>query len=136
MTFDPASGVWAKLDGMHRVASAANPEWWQFMAEATVEVARRKPFFFTDDIERLRLERNGPSTHENRAIGPLMKCIQRLGVCVPTDDWVESSQAVNHRRPMRVWRSLIYEGPKRNLPRLPKRMPIDPRQFDMWGAAY
>ena len=77
------------------------------MYRSLVTVARQKPTFFTDDIERVRQAKDGPSTHENRALGPLMKRAHKDLICEPTDQWVPSSQAGNHRRPMRVWRSLI-----------------------------
>ena len=102
-TFDPAGGTAAKRTGMARAARACNPEWWAFMLAACAEVARRKPFFNTDDMERIRQDRQGPRTHENRALGPLMHAAQKLGICEPTDDWVEFAQHDNHRRPMRVW---------------------------------
>lgn len=118
----------ARAEGMERAAEAANPEWWRWMMQATIEVARRKPFFFTDDMEYLRLTRQGPSTHENRALGPLMTAAKRAGICEPTDHWSPSSQRVNHGRFMRVWYSLLYEGPK-----VPRPRPVvapDPRRYD------
>jgi hypothetical protein len=125
--FDPVGGEAAKLDGMRRARRNADPEWWAYMLERVTEVARHKPFLFTDDIERLRMTRQGPSTHENRALGPLMREAQKNGVCEPTDYWVPSSQRVNHRRHMRVWFSLIYQGPKVRRPR--RHRPPDPRQY-------
>ena len=126
---DPAGGTEAKKKGMERAARACNPEWWAFMLAAVVEIARAKPFFFTDDIERLRVQRQGPRTHENRAIGPLMMHAKKQGICEPTDQWAPSSQSVNHRRFMRVWYSHIYQGPKVRRPA--RRQINDPRQYDM-----
>jgi hypothetical protein len=127
--FDPVAGKHGRRDGMHRAARAADPAWWAFMLEAAREVARAKPFFFTDDLERLRVNREGPATPENRAIGPLMKEAQKLGICEPTDRWSPSSQKVNHGRYMRVWYSLIYVGPRISRPR--RMHVIDPRQYDL-----
>lgn len=129
---DPAGGEIAKQIGMERAARGADSLWWQFMIEAAKEVARAKPFFFTDDLERIRRERNGPTTPENRAMGPLMNSARRLGYCVATDRWVASSQRINHCRFMRVWYSLIYVGPKVPRPRSVKV--IDPRQYDFLGG--
>jgi hypothetical protein len=126
MPFDPAGGASARDEAMARARRAANPEWVRWWSEATIEVARKKPYFTTDDIERLRSYRQGPRTHENRAIGPLMRDAMKNGVCLPTEDWVQSGQRVNHRRPMRVWFSLIYQGPKH---RYRRRRVIDPNQF-------
>lgn len=132
MVDDPVGGKIAKQIGMERALRAANPLWWQFMMEVARETARAKPFFFTDDLERIRQERQGPTTHENRAIGPLMIAAKNAGYCVPTDRWAESSQRVNHGRFMRVWYSLIYTGPKVKRPRSLKV--IDPRQYDFLGG--
>ena len=127
--FNSAAGKAAKADGMARAARSANPEWWNFMLNAVRETCVRKPYLFTDDIEKLRLTRDGPSTHENRAIGPLMNYAKKLGYCAPTDHWIPSSQRVNHGRYMRVWYSLIYQGNR--VVRRPRRLRvIDPRQFD------
>lgn len=126
--FDPVAGESGKQDGMRRAARSADPEWWAFMLQVVREVARAKPFFFTDDLEQIRLNRGGPVTSENRAIGPLMKEVQKLGFCEPTDRWVPSSQKVNHGRYMRVWYSLIYQGPRIARPR--RMTVIDPRQYD------
>ena len=123
----PADGGEGKREGMQRARRHANPIWAAWFAEAIVEVARKKPFFTTDDVEVLRIHRQGPRTHENRAIGPLMREACQAEVCLPTLDWVESRQRVNHRRPMRVWRSLIYRGPPVPHRRRPK--PIDPNQY-------
>lgn len=119
-----------KHDGMDRAKRAANPEWWRFMWAALIETAERKPFLFTDDIERIRLLRNGPLTHENRAIGPLMREAAKQRICTPTDHWVPSGQRQNHARSMRVWYSLLYKGRAVKRPRA--RRVIDPRQFDLW----
>jgi hypothetical protein len=128
--FNPAAGEAGKVNGMDHAARACNPDWWAFMLAALAEVARKKPFLFTDDIEFIRQTRQGPRTHENRALGPLMREAQKLGICEPTDQWVPSSQGVNHRRFMRVWYSLIYQGPPVRKPR--RRKISDPRQYDMW----
>ncbi len=128
--FDRDAARAGKNDGMDRAERAANPEWWRFMWAALIETAQRKPFLFTDDLEQIRLSRGGPETHENRAIGPLMREAVKQGVCEPTDHWVASSQRQNHGRFMRVWYSLLYQGPAVKRPKM--RRPIDPRQPDLW----
>ena len=128
---DSATAV--KRDGMARAERNANPEWWRFMLAIGLEVCRRKPLFTTDDMESLRLSRDGPITHENRAMGPLMRQMQQSGWCEPTEDWAESRQRVNHRRPQRVWYSLVYQGPQSVRRR--RRRPHDPRQIAMLEIA-
>jgi hypothetical protein len=106
--FDPVAGEAGKNAGIARAARAANPEWVVFMEAALIEVARRQPFFFTDDVERIRVTRGGPSTHENRAMGAIMQRAQRNGMCEQTPTFVPTHRAVGHYGPRRVWRSRIY----------------------------
>ncbi len=63
----------ARDTAMDRVDQAAAPAWKTFVAQLIVEVARTHTEFTTDDVERLRLQRHGPTTHERRALGPLMR---------------------------------------------------------------
>ena len=125
--FDAEGGAVDRDAAIAQADEVADPAWKAFMYAGIVEVARKKPFFITDDVERLRIVRQGPRTHENRALGPLMLQAARQGVCLPTDDWVQSAQRVNHRRWMRVWYSLVYEGPRVRRPR--HRKLHDPRQY-------
>jgi hypothetical protein len=128
--FDPVRGTLAREDAIERVARGCNPDWWVYMLNVGVEVFRSKPFAFTDDMERIRQNRQGPSTPENRAYGPLMRELKKMGVCEPTDQWAPSSQIINHRRFMRIWYSLIYAGPRISRPR--RHTVMDPRQYDIW----
>jgi len=118
-----------KRDGMARAWDNANPYWRLWTIEACKEVCERKPYLTTDEIEMLRLLRNGPITHEKRALGPVMKICEGLGYCVPLDRWWPSDEVTNHRRPKRVWYSLIYRGRKVRRPRA--RKIIDPRQYEL-----
>ena len=126
-----SNGEEGKREGMERAKRSADPHWWQCMMEAAKAVAERKPFLFTDDIVAFCQEHHpNASTHEYRAIGPLMTTAAKLGYFQRTQDWVESTQKQCHRRPMRVWYSLIYKGPHRKIWRRPR--PInDPRQYTL-----
>jgi len=54
------------------------------------------------------LERTGvEGTHEPRAMGAVMRSLARARVIEATDRTVESVRKANHRRPVRVWKSLI-----------------------------
>ena len=120
-----------KRDGMGRAERHADPHWWQCMLQCGKLVAERKPYFITDDIEFLRRKLHpNATTHEHRAVGPLMAALARLDYCEATDDWVESQQLTNHSRPMRVWLSKIYRGP--TIQRPPRRRLLDPRQISFF----
>ncbi|HEX4573417.1 MAG TPA: hypothetical protein VH184_23480 [Dongiaceae bacterium] len=129
MTVDFDDGEAGKQDGMARAEAGANPEWQAYMMALIVEVARLMPAFTTDILERKRLERGGPSTHEPRAYGPLMSEAGRREIIYATEDYSPSTQASAHKRPKRVWISKIYIG---NHPiRYRHRRIIDPRQYDL-----
>jgi hypothetical protein len=118
-----------KRDGMDRAERHADPHWWQCMLECGRDIAERKQYFNTDDIVFLMRQRHpNATTHEGRAKGPLMSALARLGYCTPTEDWIESRQKICHNRPMRVWYSLIYRGPRLKHRR---RRIIDPRQYPL-----
>ena len=118
-----------KRDGMDRAERSADPHWWQCMLECGKLVAAHKPVFITDDLVTIcRVLHPNATTHEHRAIGPLMRELCRLGYCERSEDTVESRQKVNHARPMRVWRSLIYEGPPVVFP--PRPPIVDPRLIE------
>jgi hypothetical protein len=122
-------GELGKRDGMARAERGADPAWWVAMVTTARAVAEAKPYLFTDDVVRLCRERYPQAfTPEPRALGPLMRECCRLGYFEPTQDWVESTQAQCHRRPMRVWHSLIYRGVHVR----PRRRRVnDPRQYAM-----
>jgi hypothetical protein len=112
---------------MARAKRHSNSHWWVCMMQCAKEVAERKPYLYTDDIVQLcRMRHPNASTHEPRAIGPLMRDCCKLGYFERTQDHVESTQAQNHRRPIRVWHSLLYNQPH---PALRKHRINDPREY-------
>jgi hypothetical protein len=130
VTFDRTGGEIDKRDGMDRAERHAEPYWWQCMLEAAKAVAQRKPYFFSDDVVRWCREHHpNVTTHEPRAIGPLLREACRLGYAEKTQDYVPSEQRQCHSRPMLVWYSLIYTGPRMKRPR--KRKINDPRQIKL-----
>jgi hypothetical protein len=100
----------AKRKGMRRAQYAADRRWWASMLESGKLVAQRKPNFTSDDVVLLCYARYpNASTPERRAIGPVMRALAALGYCVPTTSWAKSVQRQYHRRPMMIWRSLIFK---------------------------
>jgi hypothetical protein len=122
-------GEEGKREGMERVARNADPHWWACMLESGVQVAIRKQYFSSADIVKWCREHHpNASTHEYKAIGPIMNTLARHEVCQSTQDWVPSTYAINHSRPMRVWWSLIYKGVQLR-PKPRKRRLLDPREL-------
>jgi hypothetical protein len=108
-------GERGKRAGMDQAQEAANAHWWQCMLECGKIIAKRKPYFITDDIVRLCRSRHpNARTHEKRAIGPLMRELCNLGCCVTTNSWIKSTQTQCHRRPMMLWQSLISSATYQN----------------------
>lgn len=74
-----------------------------FVGEARVAIKRAMMAgtFTTDDVWRELDVRH--QTHERRALGAVMKQLQREGEIAPTQMFVPSNRPECHRRPIRVW---------------------------------
>lgn len=123
-----------KEEGMGRAKRHANQEWWFAALVCAKMIAEKKPYFNSGEVEELRraLYPNH-TTHELKALGPLMREAARLGYCIPTVAWYQSRQKTCHRRPMMTWKSLIFKGP---MPPPRRRFhPPNPSQFDLFGGA-
>jgi hypothetical protein len=82
----------------------ANPEWKAEALEAIYEIASTKPEFTTDEVW-VRLTTKTP---ENRAMGAVMRIAVSQGYIVPSARFTPSLRPSQHRRPLRVWESVIY----------------------------
>jgi hypothetical protein len=128
-------GESGKREGMARAWRGADPEWRRIALMCALEVAKRKPYFTTDEIEEWRRTYYpNHTTHEQRAWGPVMKEAAKLEYCtILTSYFVKSKYAPCHTRHKQMWWSLIYRGPDR--PHRPRRRrPLDPRQFDLFAT--
>jgi hypothetical protein len=83
----------------------AERAWYQAASRAIMLVAKREAVMTADDVWRAIPA--GLTTHDPRALGALMRAAKKAGIITPTKRWAESTRRVCHRRPMRVWRSLI-----------------------------
>jgi hypothetical protein len=86
-------------------------EIWLEIAESIIHwLAITKQEFTTDQVWS-RLERRGEEgiPREPRALGALMTRAKRQGVIRPTDRTVLSCRPQCHCRPIRVWRSNVFE---------------------------
>ena len=100
-------------EGIKRVEKNADCLWISFAYEAALIVAGLKAEFTTDDIwDRIDMWQNTGNyddiaTHDNRAMGAVMRKAQANGWIEPTDRVVKSNRPVCHSRPIRVWRSKL-----------------------------
>ena len=103
----PATEGEARLqDALRRVTEHANPEWWQAALTAVAELAGRHRGFTTDQVWQ-HLAAQALTPHEPRALGAVMRVAARARLIAPTDRYVPSERPQAHRRPVRVWRSLL-----------------------------
>jgi len=105
--FDAARARGERDVAMERVNANADADWKRFVTALVVEIAKKYSEFTTDDVERLRIARGGPSTPEGRAYGPIMLEAARRGVCRKTGRVRNSELVSNHGRPKQIWESLI-----------------------------
>jgi len=84
------------MDSAHR--------WWITLAvEEIRRLARVRPELTSADVwQRIR-----PEPPERRAMGSAFRQAQRLGLLKPTDHYVPQG---SHGRPIRVWKSLVFDG--------------------------
>jgi len=91
-------------------SSAAAPEEWQTMIRNAIDrLARRLPTFTSDD---LWLEVGPKAMYQANpsALGGVFRTAAAEGAIVCTEERRESDRPATHRRPLRVWRSLLYRA--------------------------
>lgn len=95
-TFDDLDAI------LHQVGENANEE-WKIAAGLTVRVfADRGQEFTADDVWDV-MERLPYETHDNRALGAIMRSAQRTGVIVNTGTFARSRR--RHKAPIPIWRA-------------------------------
>jgi hypothetical protein len=116
-------GIPGRNLGMARVYRAANPAWVLAVNSAILKAANTKPYINADDIYPLIPP--GVTTHDNKALGPLMRKAAFDGI-IRKASWVEKCmRPVRHAADLQMWQSLVYGG------RVPVsiRKPRAPRKY-------
>lgn len=106
--YDPVAAAQAKEYSMQQVKEHADMDWRIEASKIVRHLARTREKFTTDAVWYLLEQFTDVSTHEPRAMGPIMLAAAKHGMIQATDQTVKSVRAVNHQRPIQVWRSLIY----------------------------
>jgi hypothetical protein len=88
----------------------ADPQWREFANAAVRFSAQERQEITTDDVWDL-VENFDVETHENRAIGPVMRGAAKAGIIERTDRTITTRRNSRNRGDVRVWRSLIYKDP-------------------------
>ena len=119
----------AKKSAMEQVEDNANEQWKLFVTQLAVQQLTIKRRITTDDIRDAYLASditNKPTTHDWRALGPLMLGLSKMGYCHKDKEFIPSIRRSRHNGPMQVWISDIYRG-NSNGPDLSPPQPIEPQ---------
>lgn len=103
--FDSGAATEARDEAVARVSRGADADWLAAVDAAARACAMSMDEFTTDDVWRRMPD--DVDTNERRAMGPAMKSMEKAGVAVPMDKWILSARVACHRRPLRVWGSLL-----------------------------
>jgi hypothetical protein len=104
---DRAEANQVRDEAIQRSYDAAHERWKQTMDEVIYAVARLRTEFTTDDVWDYFERTEVVVPKETRSLGRAMQRAHLEGWIVPTDRVVNSDRPRCHRRPVRVWRSLL-----------------------------
>ena len=107
LNFDPASSGKARDEAMGRAEDYAHEEWKEVALEAVYQAALVNEKFIVDEVWGYLPE--GVTTHDLRAMGPVMKRLQRAKVIEPPDEYRGSNKVTAHKVPRVGWRSLVCQ---------------------------
>ena len=96
-------------DAINRARRGANPDWLAAAHRGIKVLAHRRQYLTSDDLWIWLRELEIPIA-EPRAMGSVMKKASRDALIAPTSQFMPSARPACHRRPQRIWRSLIYEA--------------------------
>jgi len=107
-TFDLPRARTARDAGMAQAAAHASPSFKAATRAAIARVAAQYHEFTTDHVWQELGRMDAPSTHERRALGPLMQEAKIDGLITPLSQYVQSRRVVCHGRMVRLWKSNTY----------------------------
>ncbi|MHC4066972.1 MAG: hypothetical protein ACYSUI_21050 [Planctomycetota bacterium] len=111
MTNQTESPAAAANEAIDRVERNAHREFLKQAYRRGCALARQRDEFTSVDL-RDSMARLYPSvhTHDDRALGAVMRGLARDGVIAKTDRFEKSQHRRNHNRPLMVWQSRIRRG--------------------------
>lgn len=113
--FDAETAEKLLVEAVERVERNASSEWLTLARDAILLIAQHRQTFTTDSVWAILARWNVEEPHESRAIGAAMRRAQSAGWCKPTEQVSHSIRPACHRRPLRVWQSLVYNSAGMNL---------------------
>jgi len=101
----------AKEDAIDSAERGANPDWLAAARRGIKVLAHRREYLTSDDLW-VWLKDLEIKVEEPRAMGSIMAGARNDALIAPTSEFLPSARPACHRRPQRVWRSLIYDNPE------------------------
>ena len=98
--------VHARDKGIALAEYGATQLWFRDALNAVHACAQVYAEFTADDVWQVLKRRTG----EPRALGSVMQSARREGWIAPTDRFTPTAKVSQHSQPIRVWRSLVYQG--------------------------
>ncbi len=92
-----------------RVESAASPGWRRAADQAVVQCTAMYDEFTTDEVQDL-IDQTGFTTHNDKALGPVMRAAARKGLIKNTRCNRSSNRASNNMRPKTIWATVKVTG--------------------------
>ncbi len=92
------------MEAIERVERAADPIWIDSAVRTVVDLARSTQYLTTDEV----WEALNQDAREPRAMGAVMLRAAKLDIIEKTDRVRNSTRAVNHSRPIAIWKSRVY----------------------------
>jgi len=93
----------SREEGIKKVEEHADPDWKDIAYEAVLRTSRDLDSFIVDEVWK-RMPR-GFSTHENRAMGAVIRRAVSRGVISKTSEYRPSSKTSSHGAMRVVWKS-------------------------------
>lgn len=103
--FDLIEAKKAAEEGIRRVASTH--EEWLEEVQGTILACAQKNRRFTSDLVWMELTTD---PHNKSAMGPALRRAVKAGVIENSGEFERSIRVSAHRKPIQVWRSLVFEG--------------------------
>ncbi len=107
-SYDPRIAARARERAIKQVDEHARPDWKVEARKIVRHLAETRSEFTTDPVWFMLERFTDAETHEPRALGAVMRACAKDRLIVATDRTVESVRVANHRRPVRIWKSLVY----------------------------
>jgi hypothetical protein len=89
------------------VDNSADERWKKAADYAVMQLALRKPEVTADDVWDV-LDGLNVDTHENRAMGPVMRRAAKDGIIERTERTTKTRRPTRHKGDVRVWKSRIF----------------------------